>query len=193
MEISQTLLGMSFVIAVLAGVVVGMVYDALRISRVLLAHLTGNGTFSRRMVGIVCFAEDILFALAASLVLILLVYYTGDGQLRALAPMGLICGFFFWYVTVGKLVMHASDFIAAAIAMAVRWIVKFTLLAVSLPFRLLGRAFMCMIGYRVTAWVARQNEKRRIRYTEHRAEHLRQMAQTGFQNTQENKKGDIDR
>ena len=189
MEISQTLLGMTFVIAVLAGIAVGVVYDALRITRVLLAHLTGNGTASRRMVKVVCFAEDILFTLAATLVLILLVYYTGDGQLRALAPMGLSCGFFVWYVTVGKLVMRASDVIAVAIAKAVRLIVRYTLLAVSLPFRLLGRVFMHIVGYRLMAWTERRDERRRVRYTEREAENLYRLAQNGFQNTQESKKG----
>ena len=189
MEISQTLLGMTFVIATLAGLAVGAMYDVLRITRVLLAHLVGNGTASRRTVKAVCFVEDVLFTIAASLVLILLVYYTGDGQLRALAPVGLTCGFFVWYVTLGKLIMRLSDVIASVIAKAVRLTVRYTLLVVSLPFRLFGHAFMCVIGYRLMAWVTRLLDSRRIQYTEREADRLHKSARGGFQNTQETKKG----
>ena len=189
MEISQTLLGMTFVIAALAGLAVGAVYDVLRITRVLLVHLTGNGTVSRRTVKALCFIEDVLFAVAASLVLILLVYYTGDGQLRALAPFGMGCGFFVWYVTLGKLIMRLSDTIAAAIAKAMRLAVRFTLLIASLPFRLLGHAFMCVVGYRLMAWATKIAAGRRTRYTEREAERLHQAARSGFQNTQETEKG----
>ena len=180
---------MTFVIAVPAGLAIGAVYDALRITRVLLAHITGNGAVSRHTVKVVCFMEDVLFALAATLVLILLVYYTGDGQLRALAPMGMACGFFVWYVTAGKLIMRLSDVIAGCVAKAVRFTVRYTLLAVSLPFRLIARAFMCAVGYRLIARAAQIIKRRRIRYTEREAERLHKAAQRGFQNTQEAEKG----
>ena len=60
---------------------------------------------------ILVFFEDILFFLVAGCVISVLIYYTNDGIFRLMALFGVMCGFFAYYFTVGKIVIHLSDVI----------------------------------------------------------------------------------
>ena len=57
------------------------------------------------------FFEDILFFLVAGCVISVLIYYTNDGVFRLMALFGVMCGFFAYYFTVGKIVILLSDVI----------------------------------------------------------------------------------
>lgn len=114
MEISQSLLGLMYVWAVAVGVVLGASYDVLRLSRVMLG-LPGRrlvtGRWRRVGVHALLFVQDVLFGLLGGLMLVLLLYYTNDGQFRGLAVVGMLSGFFVYYYTLGGLVRLGVDWL----------------------------------------------------------------------------------
>ena len=112
MEISQSLLGLMYVWAVVAGAVLGASYDVLRLSRVMLGlpgKLLCVGRWRRVGRHALLFVQDVLFGLIGGLVLVLLLYYTNDGQFRGLAVVGMLSGFFVYYYTLGGLVRLGVD------------------------------------------------------------------------------------
>lgn len=103
--LTQRTLALMFVYAAVAGFSLGGVYDALRVLRVVCGDDLNRGQGSTRplYLKIFLFAEDVLFMILASVTLILLCYYTNDGQLRAPAYVGMACGFFVYLHTLGRL------------------------------------------------------------------------------------------
>ena len=199
MEISQRLLGMLFVWAVLLGFALGGVYDVLRITRILCGvHYAGRPlqsasgavdaslapssppTFRRRLSRILrtllIFAEDLLFGVVCGISLIILLYYTNDGQFRALSVCGMACGFFVYYHTLGRLVMLFSEVIVYALRRLVLWIVHLTLL----PFRWLTRLLCRTVGRRITRLAKRIRHKHNVRYTNKTVDECVQLASRGF-------------
>lgn len=57
----------------------------------------------------VIFVEDVLFGVTWGAVMVLLVYFTNDGQFRAMAPVGMLVGFLAYDQTVGRLVLSLSQ------------------------------------------------------------------------------------
>ena len=114
MEISQSLLGLMYVWAVVAGAVLGASYDVLRLSRAMLG-LPGRRLMDgrwRRVGGhVLLFVQDVVFGLLGGLMLVLLLYYTNDGQFRGLAVVGMLSGFFVYYYTLGGLVRLGVDWL----------------------------------------------------------------------------------
>lgn len=184
LTVSQRLLGLMFVYAAIAGFFLGAVYDLLRISR-LLCGMDGakKAMWPQR---ILLFAEDFLFAVVASLTLILLLYYTNDGQLRVLAAVGMGSGFFVYYHTVGRLVMRVSAFIVRALRRLIRLTVKLILW----PFRQLGRliGLLAVALWRVTGGKAM--EKRREKQTEAAVKQLIERASHGFSTEKKHQNGE---
>lgn len=133
---TQRALALLFVYATAVGFCLGGVYDALRILRLLCGYPTGQGR--RSVLSAVClFAEDVLFMLIAAVALILLCYYGNDGQIRAPAVIGVVCGFFVYRQTVGRLVMAVAErltrlirkvlaYILHLLVMPIRWFWRMT-------------------------------------------------------------------
>lgn len=110
---TQRTLALMFVYATLLGFALGGVYDALRVLRVIcgdrLTPQEGQGSNRPLRLKLLLFAEDVLFMLVASVALILLCYYTNDGQLRAPATLGMACGFFVYMQTVARLTRKLAE------------------------------------------------------------------------------------
>ena len=83
-------------------------------------------TPSHRPLGlrVLAFVTDLIFALTVSLTLILLLYYTSDGQFRAPAPIGMACGFFVYVHTLGRILLHVGDALARCIRHLVRAVLR---------------------------------------------------------------------
>ncbi len=128
--LSQRTLALMFVYAVLTGFCLGPVYDGLRILRMALGDPTATQGFPRRrgstpstcepkrrppLLTVLLFVEDLVFMLIASVALILLTYYTNDGQLRAPAPVGMACGFFVYIHTVSRLLVRLAELVLGLI------------------------------------------------------------------------------
>lgn len=159
MEISQSLLGLMYVWAVLAGVAWGVSYDVLRLSRVvfgLSGRMTRAARWKRTCRSVVLFSQDVLFGLIGGMTLVLLLYYTNDGQFRGLAVIGMISGFFVYHHTLGRLIRLCTDWLVAQIKRLIRWIGR----CLCWPFRFLYRVYCRTVGKRLAA--ARE-KRRRIR------------------------------
>jgi hypothetical protein len=115
--LAQRTLALMFVYAVLTGFGLGLVYDGFRILRMALGDSTAASSPARRrenaselrsprrrapVLTAFLFVEDLVFMLIAAVALIILGYYTNDGQLRAPAPLGMACGFFVYIHTVSR-------------------------------------------------------------------------------------------
>lgn len=149
MELSQKLLCFLFLISFGCGLGLGAVYDVLRIFRIMLgmprgtlatrAGQKGRSKISHCLLWSLLFVQDLLFAILCGIFLILILYFINDGQIRLLAPLGLGCGFFVYYVTIGRLVMRVSEVIIAWIHRAMRLILTCLLFPARLLWRLLEK------------------------------------------------------
>ncbi len=120
--IPQSALWYMLFVAVLTGIALGVFCDGLFILRLLSGDPTTIAT-RRRMADAsdappdgrrrVLYAIlggwcDLMLALTAAVTLIVLCYYTSDGQFRAPAIIGMIAGFWGYHKTVSRLVRRAA-------------------------------------------------------------------------------------
>lgn len=111
MEISQGLLGALFSLSAVTGAGLGVLWSLIRLLRGICgADRRGWHTVPVR---ILLTGTDVLFGVLCGVALILLLYYVNDGQFRLLAVLGLGCGFFAWYHTLGRLLGALTDRLSA--------------------------------------------------------------------------------
>ena len=111
----------------ITGACLGILYDLLRGLRILMGLDPRQGsTVACR--GIL-FVEDILFAVAATVALILLCYYTNDGLLRGPAVWGMAGGFFVYIQTLGRLTVRVEK----ALSRLARRVIRILLVPLSRP------------------------------------------------------------
>lgn len=184
MMTSQKLLGYMLLAAIAVGGLLGVWYDVLRLSRLLLGwdvptalHRAGKGRRAVALVGYVLrFAEDVIFGLSCTLALILLLYYTNDGRFRFLALLGMAAGYLAYRLTFGRL----FDSLAPRLTRALRWTVKKAVWLLLWPLRGFCRLWQATVGAAVRRALARRREKRAIRYTERESCAYIQAAARGF-------------
>ena len=118
MEISQGLLGALFSLSAVTGAGLGVLWSLIRLLRGICgADRRGWHTVPVR---ILLTGMDVLFGVLCGVALILLLYYVNDGQFRLLAVLGLGCGFFAWYHTLGRLLGALTDRLSAWLYAALR-------------------------------------------------------------------------
>lgn len=172
---SQRVLAMMLVYAALAGFCLGGFYDALGLLRaffnptVATANREGSSSFWMRLL---LFAQDLLFTLTVALTLILLCYYTNDGQLRAPAVLGLAGGFFVQRQTLGRLMRRFNPILARGFQRLLGWVIRLILW----PLRLLGT----LLGAIWRATAGKILLRRRQKATRHRVAALTDFARSGF-------------
>ena len=143
MNVSQSALLSLCLYALLLGAALGLLYDALRITRVLLgAHygrqmerlyarelpLIGkrrNKAGKRQLLAVAVFVEDLLFCLIAGICMILLFYQINSGRFRIAGLLSAVGGFFFYRATAGRPIMACSEMIAFGAETAVRYALFF--------------------------------------------------------------------
>ena len=171
---SQRTLALLFVYAALTGFGLGVLYDGLVILRMALGepNLRAHPAESAIQQGrrplwraILLFFEDVFFALASCIALILLCYYANDGRLRAPAVVGLIGGFFVYRHTVSRWVLRLAEWILGL----VRRFIRACLRLVAIPLR---GAWSLTVGRMVNA--------RRERETDTQIQALTEAASRGF-------------
>lgn len=119
--IREQLLGALYSLAV--GVFLAMLYDVVRVSRMMLGLRPGGVETPRRSLplvgdvikdrargrifsGVCVFVGDILYFMAATAVYVVFVFHAGDGDNRWFFSLGALSGFFVYFFTVGRLVMR---------------------------------------------------------------------------------------
>lgn len=174
--LSQRTLALMFVYAALTGFGLGLVYDGLRVLRMALGEQLPPKKPEASQPGrrplplaILLFAEDLIFALIVAVALILLGYYTNDGQLRAPAPVGMACGFFVYIHTVSRWVLRLAELILRLMRRMILGIGRICMHLVAVPVKALW------------SWTAgRMMAAHRERVTEKRLEDLTESAKRGF-------------
>lgn len=165
MEVSQSALARMLCCCFLCGLVLGLFYDLLRLTRMPLGSglppraerlamrlsiprrlrpfaprpsQRGNEKRSRVAVFVVSLIEDVFFCLVAAVVLVLVLYATNDGQLRLGAVAMLLLGFVGYLITLGR----PMRFCLSVLAVVARAMVVWLFCLVAYPFaaliRLLG-------------------------------------------------------
>ncbi len=176
MEISQKLLGAVFALSVLCGAGLGLLWNLLRLLRALCgvgvspapvqedcpAVRPGRHRLLTGLRSVWLFLLDVLFGLLCVCVLILLLYYTNDGQFRLLAAAGMGCGFFAWYHTLGRLLGRFTDVMVRGLYFVARQLIRLLLW----PPRMLRRAWMATVGKRIAAARQRSRHRRDARKTQ---------------------------
>lgn len=123
----------------MVGVLLGAVYDLLRIRRIAFAPTDTYGVaftpvllsvwnekaVKRRSRGtILLFVEDILFALLAAVLFLLLFYGANNGVVRWYAFFGAGASFCVYRLTIGRLIMRLSDRIISGIRTLFIWLYR---------------------------------------------------------------------
>ncbi len=173
MEISQ----LSFVLLALYsfgfGIVLGVIYDVVRIFRVILGAEYGKDNkkkidyrnvelpiikkkaysvrldkISKKILGVYTAITDILFVTLCGIVTVLVAYAYNSGRVRVVMLLGLLIGFLLYYFTFGKLVMRLSQLIDFLLRSALVYLYEIT----AMPIRL------------VLKTVKAKNEKERRKY-----------------------------
>ena len=179
MGISQLSLGRLFLYALVLGVILGIVYDLTRLTRLFFgAHYNRRVAKHLRRIelpflplqkekgesralGIVLFFEDLLFCLGVGIALILLFYEVHNGKVRGPAILCCGAGFLIYRFTLGRLVMLSFEFVAYFLETAVRYAVFF----ISWPIRVVKRQIVkCVVKFYDGA-KKRYLKRGRARYT----------------------------
>ena len=150
MEISQKLLCFLFLISFAAGLILGGVYDLLRLSRMLLGLSECPGSSDNQQGNLqrlkkiahfgLLFLEDFLFVLLGGTCLLLILYFFNDGQFRFPALIGLGCGFFVYRATMSKPFLRLSTLLVRLI----HRIIGFGIMCIKVPLK-----FLAKCGYRI--------------------------------------------
>lgn len=114
MELSQERLGVLFLLSLAAGILMGILWSAVRIWRGLCGATErshGRRIF-RILRGVLLIGVDIMVCLLCSVILILVLYYGNDGQFRLLAVVGSGLGLAVWRRTLGRPLGRLTDRIA---------------------------------------------------------------------------------
>ena len=156
MELSQLALLRLYLLAVLLGVFLGVIYDILRISRVFLGVRYSRRAFrslyekklpyikmsgERRespFLGTLIFFEDLFFGVFCGVSTILLFYAANNGNFRFLVLVCILGGFFLYRGTIGRPIMLASELIAYGVEAVFRYAVFIGWLPVRILIKCLG-------------------------------------------------------
>lgn len=203
MEQNPSLLFRLLLASFLFGVVLGGLYDLLRISRVLLGISRYTDAASapafcpkfrklprekkrmpaaRVLQNSILVVQDILFCLAVGILTAILLFSQNNGEFRWFVLVGLVIGFAAYYFTVGKLVITASEYIVFALKTAFLYLLYYA----TLPLILLGRFLLGQTG-RIIGFF---REKRIVKYDKTVRDRLLAEARQGFlsEGWQENQK-----
>ena len=163
----------------LTGLGLGAVYDVLRILRILCGDRVkgrkaeqGSKPTRPWLLSVLLFWEDVIFCLIAVAALILLCYYTNDGQLRAPAAVGMAGGFFVYLQTVGRMTVRLAE----GLAMLLRRFLGICLGVLLLPLK--GLWHLATFLWSLT--LGRMLHERREHVTEREIRALIEAAARGF-------------
>jgi len=169
MEVSMIRQALILLYSIIIGASLGIVYDIIRIQRVMIGVRYGHKTVKmlvninlpligarsvkpsaikekikaimRFLRTIIIFVQDIFFFIFAGLCVTVFVYHANYGQIRWFALFGLVLGFFIYYNTVGRAVMMFSEFIVFLIGALFSYIWHFIYVPVSFISRHTCRLF----------------------------------------------------
>jgi hypothetical protein len=161
MQVSMWGLLVALLYSLAFGAFLHLLYDGIRIARVLCGVRYGGRVSSRlqacrlpllppdfatrppkkageRLRTAFIVATDILFCLVAGLLFSVFVYWQNDGEVRAVLLLGAAAGFALWHQTVGRLILLVSE----TLAFCLRVVAAYLFLLVRLPLSFLARLLL---------------------------------------------------
>jgi len=179
MEISQLSLARLSLIAFFLGIVFGILYDVLRVTRTFWDNMEHSSFVERllrlklpflaprktrkrnRFLCVVGFFEDFVFCILVSMTVILLFYQGNNGKLRIPVLLCAVLGFLLCHLMLSRPIMRIAEVIVFSIETMVRYACFFALL----PFRILLGRLKGLFKIIVQGLVLRHEKKKRVRYT----------------------------
>ena len=196
MEISPSALWRLLLASLLFGIGMGVLYDCIRIQRVLLGISRYTKAESapvfcpaflrmrkkrtgkwKKLAKFVCLVlQDILFCLSVGILVSILLFYRNDGVFRGFVLVGATVGFVVYYFTVGRLIISISEYIVFALRTAFLYFVYY----VSYPFITLGRLLVTKISTAVKRVREKRCERKRIAYHTRVCSEMLALSSQGF-------------
>lgn len=105
-----------FLLSCAIGMLLGLLYDVFRISRVAVNTAAG-----------VVLVEDVVYFLICAVVTFLFLLSANDGSVRFFLFLGEALGWILYYFTIGSLVMNVSRTIIAAVKAILRFVLRYIL------------------------------------------------------------------
>ncbi len=164
METNPYLLWQLLLRSFLGGILLGAIYDTMRLSRVLFgvchyadialkwnfplpfANRLPNKKASPVLVMIFLSVQDILFCFSAGILIAILLFDGNNGGFRGFVLLGLLAGFLLYYVTLGKLLIRISEYIIFAVKLAVLYAVFYITKPILFLAKRIANAYKEMAG-----------------------------------------------
>ncbi len=180
METNPYLLWQLLVSSFFGGVLLGAVYDTMRLSRVLFGvchyvdiSLNRNirSPFSKQLpnrkaspifAAFLLTLQDILFCLLAGILIAILLFYGNNGNFRGFVLFGILAGFLLYYVTIGKLLIRVSEYVIFAVKVAALYAAYYVTRPILLILRVAKKMYVAIWGrfcmYRIRRFDAAKRE-----------------------------------
>lgn len=176
MELRPDLLLRLLLASLALGTVAGVLYDTIRLQRVLLGISRYTSACSapafrphfcrpkgmrkksarrRAAESVLLGVQDVVFCLSCGGMIAVLLFYRNEGEFRGFVLLGAAVGFLTYYFTVGRLVVFVSEYVMFAVKTAFLYLVYYA----TRPAILLGRFLIARCG----AWLSRMKQARRTR------------------------------
>lgn len=126
----------SLLMMVASGGALGAVFDVYRI-------VAGHVRFGRLLVS----AIDLLYWIAATIIVFRVLYITNSGEVRVFVFLGLLLGLSMYYALISTFVIRATRMIIRAVQAVAAWCVRVFQLMVIRPLRWLYRLLMALLGF----------------------------------------------
>ena len=164
MEISQFSFVLLAVYSVCFGVILGVIYDVIRIQRIVLGAEYGDSTkgkinyrnielpiikkkaysvkfekISKKFLDIYIGIGDVLFVTLCGAAVVLVAYAYNSGRVRAVIFLGLLVGFFAYYFTVGKLIVKLAGLIGFVLRSFLIYLYEIIVAPIKLVLRLIKK------------------------------------------------------
>ena len=197
MEVNTALLFHLLLLSLASGAAMGLLYDVLRIQRVLLGMNRYTAAArspqfcpkfcskkeKRKELSVwrvakqaILIVQDLFFCLSVGVVVTVLLFYRNHGEFRGFVLVGALFGFLAYYFTVGKLVVFVSEYVVFAMKTAILYAVYYVTLPVITAARFLWRVWVKGIA----KWRERRDERKIRRYHATAYKELLAMAGSGF-------------
>lgn len=172
----------------LCGAFLGAVYDFFRISRILLGitisypksadrlyrisypvigKISVRSVASGRAAGVLLFFSDILFSLIAASSVLVVTFFRNDGKIRAECLFITAVGFLLYYVSIGRLTMLFSSYIAFLIRLLSAYVKFVIMLPLRIIYGIVKKMILCLCGFisgRIRVYIISKESKKYTSY-----------------------------
>lgn len=197
MELHPTLLLRLLLASFFFGAVAGVLYDTVRLQRVLLGICRYSSAEAapvfrpkfcrarrkkpkserrRKAEALLLAVQDIVFCICVGAMVAVLLFYRNEGEFRGFVLVGVVLGFTAYYFTVGKLIVWGSEYVIFALRTALLYAVYY----LTLPFVALARLLFSRLAALFRRIRADRQERRIRRYHEAVCQQLVESSAHGF-------------